>query len=65
VDQRALSVFEGKLDRLIVHGHTPVTEGPDVRSNRVNIDTGAVFGRALTAAIFDERSVNPLRFLSA
>jgi serine/threonine protein phosphatase 1 len=39
--------------RLIVHGHTPQPDGiPDFRGNRLNLDTGAVFGRPLTAAAF-------------
>lgn len=38
---------------LVVHGHTPTKSGlPDLRSNRLNIDTGACFGRPLTAALF-------------
>lgn len=37
----------------IVHGHTPV-EAPDLRHNRLNLDTGAGHGNALTAAVFDE-----------
>ncbi len=42
--------------KCIIHGHTP-TEGffPDVKGyphKRVNIDTGAVYGGRLTAAIF-------------
>lgn len=50
--------------RLIVHGHTPIHSGvPDQRSNRLNIDTGAVYGGALTAAVFDDDSANPSRFL--
>ncbi len=57
--------FDGKLERLIVHGHTPVETGPDVRSNRVNIDTGAVFGRPLTAAIFQDEHAMPVGFLAA
>ena len=52
--------------RLIVHGHTPIHSGvPDQRSNRLNIDTGAVYGGALTAAVFDDDSVNPSKFLFA
>ena len=39
---------------LVVHGHTPV-EMPDHRRNRVNLDTGAGYGRALTAAVFEGR----------
>jgi serine/threonine protein phosphatase 1 len=37
---------------LVVHGHTPV-ETPEHRGNRVNLDTGAGFGRRLTAAVFE------------
>jgi serine/threonine protein phosphatase 1 len=52
--------------RLIVHGHTPVTTGaPDLRNNRLNLDTGAVFGGPLTAAVFDDRQTRPLAFLQA
>ena len=39
---------------LIVHGHTP-GERPEHRGNRVNLDSGAGFGRPLTAAIFEGR----------
>jgi serine/threonine protein phosphatase 1 len=50
--------------RLIVHGHTPLTTGrPDQRPNRLNIDTAAVFGGPLTAAVFADDSVEPLAFL--
>lgn len=37
----------------VVHGHTPVRK-PDVQANRINIDTGLVFGGRLTAAVFDD-----------
>ncbi len=37
---------------LIVHGHTPV-DAPDLRANRLNLDTGAAYGGPLTAAVFD------------
>jgi serine/threonine protein phosphatase 1 len=50
--------------RFIVHGHTPVRSGqPDLRKNRVNIDTGAVMGGPLTAAIFDDNTAAPIGFL--
>jgi serine/threonine protein phosphatase 1 len=39
-------------EKYVVHGHTPVRK-PDVRPNRINIDTGLVFGGRLTAAVFD------------
>ncbi|MCP4380463.1 MAG: serine/threonine protein phosphatase [Hyphomicrobiales bacterium] len=32
---------------VVVHGHTPVAQ-PDARVNRINIDTGAVFGGPMT-----------------
>jgi len=52
--------------RLIVHGHTPTRTGePDLRTNRVNIDTGAVYGHALTAAVFEEDETRPRAFLQA
>jgi serine/threonine protein phosphatase 1 len=38
--------------RIVVHGHTPVVE-PDVRENRINIDTGAVFTGRLTCAVLE------------
>ena len=52
--------------RLIVHGHTP-TKGrnPDLRANRLNIDTGAVFGGPLTAAVFGDTEVRPMAFVQA
>ncbi len=52
--------------RLIVHGHTPLkTRAPDLRSNRLNLDTGAVFGGALTAAVFESAETTPTTFLQA
>jgi serine/threonine protein phosphatase 1 len=52
--------------RFIVHGHTPLMDGaPDQHSNRVNLDTGAVFGGPLTAAVFDPAQIKPLAFLQA
>ena len=56
----------GDFGRLIVHGHTPqMTGAPDLRSNRLNIDTAAVFGGPLTAAVFDDTQGPPLRILQA
>jgi serine/threonine protein phosphatase 1 len=51
--------------RLIVHGHTPQSTGmPDLRGNRLNLDTGAVFGGPLTAAAFGAER-DPIGFLQA
>ncbi len=35
-------------EKIVVHGHTPVKE-PEILPNRINLDTGCVFGRSLTA----------------
>ena len=37
---------------VVVHGHTPA-KAPEVRPNRINIDTGAVFGGALTCLVLE------------
>jgi protein phosphatase len=46
------SEYRGKAT--VVYGHTPVP-GPEWLNNTVNIDTGAVFGGALTALRYPER----------
>lgn len=40
------------LGKVVVHGHTPVEE-PELRSNRIGIDTGAVYGGPLTALVLE------------
>jgi diadenosine tetraphosphatase ApaH/serine/threonine PP2A family protein phosphatase len=51
---------------LVVHGHTPTATGaPDARANRVNLDTGACFGRPLTAAAFGPDELGPLFFVNS
>ncbi|WP_375457497.1 metallophosphoesterase family protein [uncultured Methylobacterium sp.] len=50
--------------RHVVHGHTPQTNGrPEVRRFRTNLDTGAVYGGALTAGVFSDASGPALEFL--
>jgi serine/threonine protein phosphatase 1 len=52
--------------RFIVHGHTPLQTGkPDLRTRRINLDTAAVTGGALTAAVFDDTRAEPLGYLTA
>ena len=49
----------------IVHGHTPLATGvPDLRRNRLNLDTAACFGGPLTAAVFDDKEAGPLAFIT-
>lgn len=44
---------EADFGMVVVHGHTPVRHGPEVTLNRIAIDTGAVFGRALTCLVLE------------
>jgi serine/threonine protein phosphatase 1 len=56
----------GDYGRLVVHGHTPIAAGvPELRSNRLGLDTGAGYGRPLTAAVFSDEVTPPLGFLTA
>ena len=43
---------QADFGRLIVHGHTPVA-APDIRSNRINIDTGAYLSGRLTCLVLE------------
>jgi hypothetical protein len=43
---------EEDYGKIIIHGHTPVRE-PDVRSNRINIDTGAFATGRLTCLMLE------------
>jgi len=46
---------------VVVHGHTPVRERePDLRENRINLDTGAVFGGPLTCGVLEEDRIGIL-----
>lgn len=68
-DDDRLWIREGFLDvdydfgKHVIHGHTPQLDGPEQRRFRTNIDTGAVYGGALTAAVLDEESAAPVAFL--
>jgi len=49
----------------VVHGHTPVFGAtPELCSNRLNLDTGAVYGGFLSAAIFDDRDERPTHYVT-
>jgi serine/threonine protein phosphatase 1 len=54
-------VSDAEFGRIVVHGHTPV-EAPDVRSNRINIDTGAYYSGLLTCLALEGAS---RRFIQA
>jgi len=51
---------EADFGKIIVHGHTPA-EVPELMPNRINIDTGAVYGGRLTAVVLEDRAI---RFLA-
>ena len=47
--------------KVVVHGHTPC-EAPELRPNRINVDTGAFMSGQLTCAVLEDAGV---RFLVA
>ena len=47
--------YDGDLGKLVVHGHTPVSE-PEIRSNRIDIDTLAWRSGTLTALVLEGAS---------
>jgi serine/threonine protein phosphatase 1 len=51
--------WDRPFEKIVVHGHTPVHE-PDIRNNRINIDTGAFATGRLTCMVFEGAEVLPL-----
>lgn len=49
-------LHEEEFSKIIVHGHTPVPE-PDIRSNRINIDTGAYATGRLTCLKLEDNRI--------
>jgi diadenosine tetraphosphatase ApaH/serine/threonine PP2A family protein phosphatase len=47
---------EGEFGKVVVHGHTPVQE-PEIRRNRINIDTGAYASGRLTCLLLEAEAV--------
>jgi serine/threonine protein phosphatase 1 len=52
-------LYEDDFEKVIVHGHTPVRE-PDVRPNRINIDTGAYATGRLTCLMLERDRIEIL-----
>jgi serine/threonine protein phosphatase 1 len=50
---------EQQFEKFVVHGHTPV-RAPDIRPNRINIDTGAFATGRLTCIVIEGTSIVPL-----
>lgn len=55
--RRDFLVSEDDFGKMIVHGHTPVVE-PEVRENRINIDTGAYATGRLTCLKLEEDRID-------
>ena len=49
-------IHEEQFEKVIVHGHTPVT-APDIRRNRINIDTGAFATGHLTCLVLEGQNL--------
>lgn len=47
------------FEKFVVHGHTPV-DAPDIRQNRVNVDTGAFATGRLSCVVIEGRDIAPL-----
>lgn len=52
-------LWDKPFEKIVVHGHTPVLE-PDVRFNRINIDTGAFATGRLTCMTIEGAEIMPL-----
>jgi serine/threonine protein phosphatase 1 len=52
-------LWDREFEKIVVHGHTPVRE-PDIRSNRINIDTGAFATGRLTCLMIEGAEIAPL-----
>jgi serine/threonine protein phosphatase 1 len=50
-------LHEEDFGKVVVHGHTPMYK-PDIRSNRINIDTGAYATGQLTCLVLERDSIN-------
>jgi Calcineurin-like phosphoesterase len=48
--------FEKPFERFVIHGHTPVS-APDLRTNRLNIDTGAFATGNLTCIAIESSTI--------
>jgi serine/threonine protein phosphatase 1 len=52
-------LHEEDFGKIVVHGHTPVRE-IDIRTNRINIDTGAYATGRLSCLVMEGSNVEPL-----
>ena len=52
-------LHEEEFSKIVVHGHTPVLQ-PDIRPNRINIDTGAYATGRLTCVVLEADTIRIL-----
>lgn len=57
-------LWEREFEKIVVHGHTPVHE-PDIRFNRINIDTGAFATGRLTCMVIEGTTISALEDVRA
>ena len=57
---RSASASEQDFGVVVVHGHTPRI-APEIRFNRIGIDTGAVFNGRLTCAVLEADQIGFLQ----
>ena len=50
--RKEFHIYTQQHPKLVIHGHTP-TDVATHHGNRVNLDTGAGYGKPLTAAVFE------------
>lgn len=50
-------LWEQEFGKIVVHGHTPVPQ-PEIRSNRINIDTGAYATGRLTCLVLEGNTMS-------
>lgn len=53
--RRDFLTYEGSFDGVVVHGHT-ISDAPEIRHNRIGIDTGAFASGRLTALVLEGES---------
>lgn len=69
IRQRFIS-FQDLFPKYVIHGHTPTLKNPpftgqaEVKDNRCNLDSGACYGGALTAAFFSQAQAKPFHLIS-